>query len=252
MSYNSSNSGCLTGAALPPLVVLVVGFLLFILSTYSPTPSSTSIGIDVTNNPAAAILATAALRSSETTPAALSYLSTEPLLQMGVSSLGIAPQFTPEVRFWASQIQDWASGAGLDPNLLATVMQIESCGNPLALSRSGAMGLFQVMPFHFYTSDNPYDPDTNALRAVSYLRRALEAAQGDARLALAGYNGGISVIAKAESSWAEETQRYVYWGYGIYQDALGGASEGQRLQEWYETSGVSLCKDARRRLGMGE
>jgi soluble lytic murein transglycosylase-like protein len=178
-------------------------------------------------------------------------------LQLNDTVTTLAPLFTPEVRYWAGVIQSWAAESGLDANLLATVMQIESCGDPLARSRAGAMGLFQVMPYHFYAMDNPYDPDTNALRGMAYLKRSLEAAQGDIRLTLAGYNGGISVISRAESAWAEETQRYVYWGSGIYQDAVttndtSGAGESLRLQEWLAAGGTSLCKQARQRLGMGD
>ena len=109
--------------------------------------------------------------------------------------------FSPEIQYWGGAIQGWAAAAGLDPNLVATVMQIESCGDPRALSPAGAMGLFQVMPGHFTTSDDPYNPDTNAARGLAYLNRSLKVANGDVRLALAGYNGGIGVIGLPESSW---------------------------------------------------
>jgi soluble lytic murein transglycosylase-like protein len=129
-------------------------------------------------------------------------------------------------------------------------MQIESCGDPRALSRSGAIGLFQVMPFHFYESDEPYEPSTNALRGLDYLRRSLEAAGGDPRLALAGYNGGIGVIDRGEWTWPDQTVRYVYWGEGIYADATQDLSESARLQDWYTTAGASLCRQAAARLGL--
>jgi soluble lytic murein transglycosylase-like protein len=64
-------------------------------------------------------------------------------------------------------------------------MQIESCGDPRARSRAGAMGLFQVMPYHFAGGDDPYNPDTNAVRGLAYLKRSLDTANGDPRLALA-------------------------------------------------------------------
>jgi soluble lytic murein transglycosylase-like protein len=112
------------------------------------------------------------------------------------------------------------------------------------------MGLFQVMPFHFKSSDDPYEPDTNGLRGMSYLRQSLDAANGDARLAFAGYNGGISVIYKSEGSWAAETQRYAYWGSGIYEEANQGLEESLRLQEWISHGGASLCRQAATRLGL--
>jgi soluble lytic murein transglycosylase-like protein len=129
-------------------------------------------------------------------------------------------------------------------------MQIESCGDPRATSRSGAMGLFQVMPFHFQLGDNPYDPETNALRGLNYLARSLGAAGGNPRLALAGYNGGTGVIARAESAWPAETQRYVYYGAPIYEDARSGATDSAALTDWYQKYGVSLCRQAAQRLGI--
>jgi soluble lytic murein transglycosylase-like protein len=129
-------------------------------------------------------------------------------------------------------------------------MQIESCGDPRATSRSGAMGLFQVMPFHFTAGEKPYEPDTNALRGLDYLRRSLDKASGNARLALAGYNGGIGVISRGEWSWAAETARYVKYGYPIYEDALGGVSTSATLNEWYGRYGAGLCRQAAQRLGL--
>jgi soluble lytic murein transglycosylase-like protein len=112
------------------------------------------------------------------------------------------------------------------------------------------MGLFQVMPYHFAGGDDPYNPDTNAVRGLAYLKRSLDTANGDPRLALAGYNGGIGVISRPELSWPGETQRYAYWGSGIYAEASSGATESLRLQEWFATSGASLCRQAHARLGI--
>jgi soluble lytic murein transglycosylase-like protein len=129
-------------------------------------------------------------------------------------------------------------------------MQIESCGDPQAQSGAGAMGLFQVMPYHFTITDEPFLPDTNATRGLAYLKRSLAASSGDPRLALAGYNGGISVIGEPEIFWPLQTQRYAYWGSGIYADATGGATQSPRLQEWLAAGGVGLCRQASRELGL--
>ena len=166
------------------------------------------------------------------------------------NSKSISSIFRPEITYWADSISSWATGSNLDPNLVATVMQIESCGDPRAVSSAGAMGLFQVMPFHFHTTDNPYNPNTNALRGLNYLARSLEAANGDARLAMAGYNGGISVIHRAEWTWPAETKRYVQFGAPIYQDAISGLEVSSALNNWYLNYGVSLCNQAHQRLGL--
>ncbi len=165
-------------------------------------------------------------------------------------SIHISPIFTREVQYWAADITRWANASSLDPNLVAVILQIESCGNPFARSSAGAMGLFQVMPFHFHFGENPYNPETNALRGLGYLARSLQTANGDARLALAGYNGGIGVISRYEWMWQGETKRYVYYGAPIYEDARSGATSSPMLDEWYAKYGAGLCRDASRRLGL--
>jgi soluble lytic murein transglycosylase-like protein len=166
------------------------------------------------------------------------------------TSTNLSPIFTPEIHYWADSITRWASAAGLDPNLAATVMQIESCGDPRATSRAGAMGLFQVMPYHFKAGENPYQPDTNALRGLGYLKRSLDTGGGNARLALAGYNGGIGVISRGEWSWAAETARYVKYGFPIYEDARNGVTTSASLNEWYGRYGAGLCRQAAQRIGL--
>ncbi|MEN9564755.1 MAG: hypothetical protein RIR73_2999 [Chloroflexota bacterium] len=166
------------------------------------------------------------------------------------TSSSLSPIFTKEVLYWADSISRWASASNLNPNLVATIMQIESCGDPLATSSAGAMGLFQVMPFHFYVSDDPYDPETNATRGLNYLVHSLTIANGDARLAMAGYNGGIGVIHRSEWNWHAQTKRYVQFGAPIYYDAISGVTSSSALNEWYSNYGVSLCNQASQRLGL--
>ncbi len=178
-------------------------------------------------------------------------ISTHPAANIFSNSSGsISPVFTDEVQHWGENIVGWATAAQVDPNLAATVMQIESCGDPRATSSAGAMGLFQVMPFHFHVTDSPYNPDTNAARGMDYLARSLEAAGGDARLALAGYNGGIGVINRGEWTWSAQTNRYVQYGWPIYSDARNGSSSSDAVEEWYSKYGASLCRQAHERLGL--
>lgn len=168
----------------------------------------------------------------------------------GGQSGQIAGFFAPSVLFWEQDILRWADEWELDPNLVATVMQIESCGDPRALSHAGAMGLFQVMPYHFETTDAPYHPNTNAKRGMAYLSEALSTYNNNIRLALASYNGGIGTAAKAEMYWPNETVRYVYWGTGIYEEAARGYQSSARLEEWLAAGGASLCQQANERLGI--
>ena len=213
-SPQEQGNGCLSGFTIVPFSVILISYLLASLA--------------LKTNPAPSV-------NSEMPPAA---------------STGISPIFTPEIQYWAGNIIQWAAASQLDPNLAATIMQIESCGDPRARSSAGAMGLFQVMPFHFYAADNPYDPDTNAARGLDYLLRSLNAGGGDARLAMAGYNGGIGIISRAEWAWSAQTKRYIQYGVPIYQDARNGLSVSNAVTEWYEKYGASLCRQAHERLGL--
>lgn len=58
----------------------------------------------------------------------------------------ISQRYPEKVRRWCDWIERYAAENGLDPNLIAAVILQESGGNPEAYSRSGAVGLMQVMP----------------------------------------------------------------------------------------------------------
>jgi soluble lytic murein transglycosylase-like protein len=165
-----------------------------------------------------------------------------PVIRIWPYPAALSRTFSPEVLRWENNIQRWSAGYGLDPNLVATVIQIESCGNPSAESPAGARGLFQVMPDHFSKGEDSFDPETNARRGMEYLATALLRSGGDIGQALAGYNGGHGVIGNIPADWSPETQRYVYWGTGIYEAAKKGKNENPRLFEWLRAGGANLCK----------
>jgi hypothetical protein len=156
---------------------------------------------------------------------------------------GISDVFTPEIQFWEEDILEWAEEYQLDPNLIATVMQIESCGYTKAKSVAGALGLFQVMPQHFKDKDDPYDPGTNAYRGLRWLQKTLKSG-GSTKLALAYYNAGIARIRNPYLGWPNETERYVNWGLAIYQDTRCGFDSSPALQHWLSKGGSALCSRA--------
>ena len=163
---------------------------------------------------------------------------------------GIADLFTPEVHYWEADIVKWANEHDVDPNAVATIMQIESCGNPQALSVAGARGLFQVMPFHFSANEDMLDPDTNARRGLNFLNEQLRYTGGDIFLSFAGYNGGYAASGGNYESWANETQRYYQWAKGIYEDARSGAATSETLNSWLDAGGRPGCEIAAGRLGI--
>ena len=167
-----------------------------------------------------------------------------------VDGSGIADLFTPEVQYWEAEIIQWASEHDVDPNAVATIMQIESCGDPQAVSIAGARGLFQVMPFHFSSGEDMLDPDTNARRGLNFLNEQLRYTGGDIFLSFAGYNGGYAASGGSYENWANETQRYYQWAKGIYEDARSGANNSETLNTWLDAGGRPGCQRAAGRLGI--
>ena len=162
----------------------------------------------------------------------------------------LAPFFTDEVMHWASDILKWSAEYDLDPNIVAIIMQVESCGDPQAQSGAGAMGLFQVMPFHFADGEDGFNPQTNSHRGLNYFLGRMEQTGDNVSLSFAGYNGGHVAAGTTWEHWAAETQRYYVWTTGIYQDAISGQEESETLGRWLQAGGASLCRQAAQRLGL--
>jgi hypothetical protein len=164
--------------------------------------------------------------------------------------LEISPIFTPEVQHWKDSMLVWSTTYRVKPNLIATLVQIESCGNPQAVSGANAQGLFQVLPGNFQAGDNPFDVETNARVGLTYFAQMLAAANGDVGMAFAAYNGGPSVFYSSPTEWPKETQSYQYWGSGIVEETEMGLDQSPTLQEWLDSGGASLCTQAHQTLGL--
>lgn len=91
-----------------------------------------------------------------------------------------------------------ANEHAVDPALVRAVIHAESSFNPTAVSRTGAMGLMQLMPGTAarFGVGNAFDPQENIRGGVTYLRFLLDKFNGDVRLAAAGYNAGEGAVMK--------------------------------------------------------
>ncbi len=132
---------------------------------------------------------------------------------------GMLHRINPQMPSWqshnlASHLLRNAAHWRIDPNLLAALVTVESRWHTYARSRTGAIGLGQLMPgtaagLHV----NPHDPIQNLFGSARYLSGLIDRYRGKPdqfRLACAAYNAGPHAVARFGGipPYAE-TQRYV-------------------------------------------
>lgn len=69
----------------------------------------------------------------------------EQVASVDTSVCRVSSRYPEKVRRWCDIIQKYADKNGLPPDLVAALVWQESGGNPKAYSRSGAVGLMQIM-----------------------------------------------------------------------------------------------------------
>ena len=127
-----------------------------------------------------------------------------------------------KVEGFRSLIDQAARRHNIDTALLSAVVEVESAGNPRAISPVGAQGLAQLMPAtaRELGVEDPLDPAQNLDGAAKYLRQLLGRFQGDVAKALAAYNAGAGNVQKYGGIPPfAETQAYVpkvLSAYGAY------------------------------------
>ncbi len=117
--------------ALFPCVLLAILVLVFMTSLISGTGTVEASNIADNQN-------IAATNTPETTSQSQN--------QEVTNSCNLSTRYPDSIQQWCSLIAAQAQQYNLDPNLIAAVMLQESGGNPSAYSKSGAVGLMQVMP----------------------------------------------------------------------------------------------------------
>ena len=120
-----------------------------------------------------------------------------------------------------SIIEESARRHDVDPNLVRSLIKVESNFNAHAVSPKGAMGLMQLMPGTARTLNvsNPFDPQQNVDAGVRHLKHLLQDFNGDVKLSLAAYNAGAGAVTRSKGvpPYAE-TRNYVKRITALYGD----------------------------------
>jgi len=93
-------------------------------------------------------------------------------------------------------IDEAATLNGVAFPLIKAVIRAESAFNPEAVSKKGALGLMQIMPFNLdaFQVYDPFDPWQNIMGGARYLKALLQRFNGQVPLALAAYNAGPEAV----------------------------------------------------------
>jgi len=100
---------------------------------------------------------------------------------------------------WMTGYVDRVSRANdLPPALVHAIIKAESNGQRKAVSRKGAKGVMQLMPFtskRMRVAD-PFDPIENIEGGIKYIKELLVAFEGDLTNTIAAYNAGPAAVRK--------------------------------------------------------
>jgi soluble lytic murein transglycosylase-like protein len=101
-------------------------------------------------------------------------------------------------RAYGDWIREAARKHQLEPALIRAVIHAESAFNPRAISRTGAMGLMQLMPqtARELGVGNALEARQNIFGGSQYLAQMLKRFDGDLPLAFAAYNAGPTLVAQ--------------------------------------------------------
>ncbi|OHD11076.1 MAG: hypothetical protein A2086_03565 [Spirochaetes bacterium GWD1_27_9] len=109
-------------------------------------------------------------------------------------------------------IENASKKYNISPDLIRAVIKTESGFDPLSVSKTGAMGLMQLMPKTALEMgvEKPFDISENIDGGTKYLKLMLEKYQGNLDKTLSAYNAGPNRVDEANGiPNIPETQNYV-------------------------------------------
>lgn len=171
-----------------------------------------------------------------------------------------APWLPPSVTRFAPIIDAASLRHGVDANLIAIVILVESGGDPAAKSPAGARGLMQLMPEtaaeiaakRGITHDpgRLFDPAYNIDLGAHYLAAQVRRfytgyPEATVSYAAGAYNGGPGRMRRhleAGEPLPRETRRYREWVEGMWRERFHPRSS--TYAAWYEAGGGRLVAGA--------
>ena len=102
--------------------------------------------------------------------------------------------------------------AGLEPELVLAVIQVESNFDRFAISPTGARGLMQIMPFWIkelgHPDDNLFITQMNLRYGTTILKYYLDKEKGQTSKALARYNGSVGKTGYPRLVYAAQRKKW--------------------------------------------
>jgi soluble lytic murein transglycosylase-like protein len=144
---------------------------------------------------------------------------------------------------FASHIQAAAIANNVDAALIRAVITAESSNNPTAVSRTGAVGLMQLMPdtAKRYNVTDSRDPAQNIHGGTRYLSDLMRMFNNRIHLVLAAYNAGEQAVMKYGNRIPpyRETIEYVPKVLKFYRQYSGAAPSVERQSGYKRVASAS-------------
>jgi soluble lytic murein transglycosylase len=146
-------------------------------------------------------------------------------------------------------VYEYAKRYDVDPFLVYAIMKVESKYDTLAISRSGAKGLMQIMDktgawgasqvsIKDYTHDVLFKPEVNVQIGCWYISKLIRQYEGNMSMALAAYNAGTGNIAK----WCHDP-KYSLDGKTLYEIPFKETRAYVQKVKWHYTMYKVLYRD---------
>ena len=129
---------------------------------------------------------------------------------------------TDYLRKWRSEVEKASAATGVEKNILWGLIRQESKFRENAVSRSGAVGLMQLMPLTARETAarlkderlTPYLPTHNIMLGAAHFAHLLKCFGGSVPLAVCAYNAGAGSVSKWKkhktASWVEWLEEIPY------------------------------------------